>query len=53
MVILFWLICVMPTNTHTFFFRNVVNEKVTLDITITKKYLSNIKNNQKTTDSLK
>jgi len=53
LVILFWLICVMPTNTHTFFFRNVVNEKVTLDITITKKYLSNIKNNQKTTDSLK
>ncbi len=52
LVILFWLICVMPTNTHTFFFRNKVNEKVDLDITTTKKYLSDIKNNQKTTDSL-
>jgi hypothetical protein len=52
LVILFWLICVMPTNTHTFFFRNVVTEKVNLDITTTKKYLNEIKNNQKTTDSL-
>jgi hypothetical protein len=52
LVILFWLICVMPTNTHTFFFRNKINEKVDLDITTTKKYLSDIKNNQKTTDSL-
>ena len=52
LVILFWLICVMPTNTHTFFFRNVIKDKVTLDITTTQKYLSNIKNNQKTTDSL-
>jgi hypothetical protein len=52
LVILFWLICVMPTNTHTFFFRNKVNEKVDQDITTTKKYLSDIKNNQKTTDSL-
>ena len=52
LVILFWLICVMPTNTHTFFFRNVIKDKVTLDITTTQKYLSDIKNNQKTTDSL-
>jgi hypothetical protein len=47
LVILFWLICVMPTNTHTFFFRNVIKDKVTLDITTTQKYLSDIKNNQK------
>lgn len=46
LVILFWLICVMPTNTHTFFFRNVVNEKVALDITTTKNYLSQIKTNE-------
>jgi hypothetical protein len=52
LVILFWLICVMPTNTHTFFFRNVVNEKVNLDITTTKKYLNDVKNNKFYTDSI-
>jgi hypothetical protein len=52
LVILFWLICVMPTNTHTFFFRNVVNEKVAQDITTTKNYLDQIKNNKFYTDSL-
>jgi hypothetical protein len=52
LVILFWLICVMPTNTHTFFFRNVINEKVTQDITTTQNYLDQIKNNQVKTDSI-
>ena len=52
LVVLFWLICVMPTNTHTFFFRNVVNEKVAQDITTTQKYLDQIKNNKFYTDSL-
>lgn len=46
LVVLFWLICVMPTNTHTFFFRNVVNEKVNQDITSTQNYLSQIKDNK-------
>ncbi|MEY3738882.1 MAG: hypothetical protein RL544_1660 [Bacteroidota bacterium] len=52
LVVLFWLICVMPTNTHTFFFRNKVNEKVAQDITTTQKYLDQIKNNQRFIDSL-
>lgn len=40
--ICFWLICIMPTNTHTFFFRNVINDKVNSDITTTLNYLSEI-----------
>lgn len=52
LVIFFWLICVMPTNTHTFFFRNIINDKVTQDITTTQNYLDQIKNNQLFVDSL-
>lgn len=44
-VLIFWLICSMPTNTHTFFFRNLVDEKVTNDIAMTQGYLSQIKDN--------
>ncbi len=44
-VILFWLICSMPTNTHTFFYRNSISDKVASDITTTKGYLDQLKNN--------
>ena len=44
-LIVFWLICSMPTNTHTFFYRNVINDKVTDDISLTKSYLAQIKDN--------
>lgn len=44
-VLVFWLICSMPTNTHTFFFRNLIDEKVTNDIAVTQHYLSQIKDN--------
>lgn len=44
-VLVFWLLCSMPTNTHTFFFRNLINEKVTNDIAVTNGYLSEIKDN--------
>lgn len=42
-VLVFWLMCSMPTNTHTFFFRNLVDEKVTSDLSITQGYLAQIK----------
>jgi hypothetical protein len=42
----FWLICIMPTNTHTFFFRNVINDKVNYDISLTQNYLNQIKSNE-------
>lgn len=44
-VLIFWLICSMPTNTHTFFYRTVINDKVNTDISTTRGYLSQIKNN--------
>ena len=44
-VLVFWLLCSMPTNTHTFFFRNLIGEKVTNDIATTQGYLSDIKDN--------
>lgn len=44
-VLIFWLICSMPTNTHTSFYRTVINDKVNTDISTTRGYLSQIKNN--------
>lgn len=44
-VLVFWLLCSMPTNTHTFFFRNLIDEKVTTDIATTQGYLAQIKDN--------
>lgn len=41
----FWLFCSMPTNTHTFFYRNLINERVTTDIATTQGYLAQIKDN--------
>lgn len=35
-VIVFWLLCSMPTNTHTFFYRSLIHDKVTSDITTTQ-----------------
>lgn len=43
--IVFWLFCSMPTNTHTFFFRNLINERVTTDIATTQGYLAQIRDN--------
>ncbi len=44
-LLFFWLICSMPTNTHTFFFRSVIGDKVTSDISTTQGYLAQIKGN--------
>lgn len=44
-VLVFWLICSMPTNTHTFFYRNLIDERVANDIAATQGYLSQIKDN--------
>lgn len=45
LLIVFWLICSLPTNTHTFFYRTVINDKVVTDITATRGYLSQIEEN--------
>lgn len=52
-VFVFWLLCSMPTNTHTFFFRNLIDEKVTADITTTKGYLVQIKDNTNNNEQAK
>ena len=46
MLLVFWLACSMPTNTHTFFYRSVIHDKVASDITTTKRYLEQIINNE-------
>lgn len=45
LVLAFWLVCSMPTNTHTFFYRSLIGEKVSTDVLVTRGYLSQIKNN--------
>lgn len=45
MALVFWLCCSMPTNTHTFFYRSTISDKVSTDISLTRGYLSQIKNN--------
>lgn len=43
--LVFWLVCSMPTNTHTFFYRTLIGKEVTTDINTTSSYLAQIKDN--------
>lgn len=52
-VFIFWLICSMPTNTHTFFYRNLIDGKVTNDLATTQGYLAQIKDNTVTDAKIK
>ena len=52
-LLVFWLLCSMPTNTHTFFFRNIIHDKVTNDIATTQGYLAQIKDNIVTEEKIK
>lgn len=45
LVLVFWLVCSMPTNTHTFFFRNLIDGRVSTDISSTQGYLAQIRDN--------
>lgn len=51
--IIFWLLCIMPTNTHTFFFRSAIADKVSTDIITTQYYLNQIKSNDVTETKIK
>lgn len=44
-LLFFWLLFSMPTNTHTFFYYTVINDKVNTDISVTRGYLGQVKNN--------
>ena len=52
MALVFWLVCSMPTNTHTFFYRSKINNVVTDDMGTTIKYLDQLAKAQKVTDSI-
>lgn len=52
-LLIFWLVCSMPTNTHTFFYRNVISDKVTSDISNTEGYLAQIRDNAVTETKIK
>lgn len=52
-VLVFWLLCSMPTNTHTFFYRSHVREYVTQDVGVTKGYLAQIKDGTATENKIK
>lgn len=45
MVLIFWLATSMPTNTHTFIYRNVISERVNNDINVTMGYLEDVVKN--------
>jgi len=44
-VLVFWLVCSMPTNTHTFFYRNVIGDVASTEISRTRGYLQQLQNN--------
>lgn len=52
-LLVFWLACSMPTNTHTFFYRSTINDKVTSDIATTEGYLVQIRDNVTTETRIK
>lgn len=51
--LVFWLICSMPTNTHTFFYRGTISDMVSSDIGQTKGYLDQLRNNTNIEEKIK
>ena len=51
--LVFWIVCIMPTNTHTFFYRSTITDVVTQDLTTTKGYLQQLRDNIKTETAVK
>ena len=45
LLLVFWLICSMPTNTHTFFYRNCITDVTHDDLKNTEGYLNEIRDN--------
>lgn len=51
--LVFWLVCSMPTNTHTFFYRSVANSIAKDDIQTTSGYLNQLVNDTQTENKIK
>lgn len=45
LLLIFWLICSMPTNTHTFFYRTCITDVALGDLRTTEGYLNDIIDN--------
>ena len=45
LLLVFWLVCSMPTNTHTFFYRTCITDVALDDLKNSEGYLMDIKNN--------
>lgn len=45
LLLVFWLICSMPTNTHTFFYRTCITDVALDDLKSTEGYLIDIRDN--------
>lgn len=52
-VLVFWLMFSMPTNTHTFFYRNAISTIASDDISTTKGYLDQLSNNTLTENQIR
>lgn len=53
LTLVFWFICSMPTNTHTFFYRTAAADIVTQDLALTKSYLQQLRDNVKNEAEIK
>lgn len=45
LLLVFWLVCSMPTNTHTFFYRTCITDVALDDLKTTEGYLVDIRDN--------
>lgn len=45
LLLVFWLVCSMPTNTHTFFYRTCITDVALDDLKTTEGYLTEIRDN--------
>ena len=51
-VLIFWIVCSLPTNTHTFFYRSVAADVAQDDIATTKGYLGQLVSNTNTENAI-
>lgn len=50
---IFWLVCSMPTNTHTFFYRTCITDVLNNDLASTKAYLVKLRDNVKSEELIR
>ena len=53
LLLVFWLVCSMPTNTHTFFYRNCITDVTLDDLKNTEGYLNEIRDNKNAEDKFR